>query len=90
MPEETAGTEGTGVPVKLVVDGEKLPTMTFGEWEALLLVGRRLTPELIALLDRIIVGGVRHLPFSLYNDALAAVNQALTQRINPTDDDGKN
>lgn len=42
------------------------------------------TSELIKFLDRIVVGGVRHLPLRRLGDIIEALGEAVTEAANPT------
>jgi len=46
--------------------------------------------ELKAFLDRVVVGGVGHLPIKALKDVAEAITDAVQAEANPTTDDGKN
>ena len=68
--------------MKITLDFDKL---TIGDLELLDRAGRGepVTSEIIALLDRIVEGGVRHLPLSRLPEVVEALTDAIGQLTNP-------
>lgn len=61
-----------------------LSSMTFGDLEdAMKWQGGRVGPEVIPLLNRIVVGGVRHIPIRYMSQIMEAVNNAIQENANP-------
>lgn len=73
MTEQTAPAEEV---VKIIIDASNL---TFGDMETLW-NGNLSRTDLVAFLDKIVVGGVRHIKYSQYNAIMAAI-RAETARL---------
>lgn len=69
-----------------------LDELTWGDLETLTgAAGGKMTPEMLAVFDRIVVGGVKQLPFfKTYRLVMDAVSQAIEDANNPVDGTGKN
>lgn len=70
----------------IVIDADALLEMTHADWLALLRLGEgQLTPGLIELLDRVVVGGVMGRKWVDLAAEVAALNRAVNELINPTE-----
>jgi len=72
--------------IKIVVN---LDAMTFGDME-LLGSGKAPVSDMIAILDRVVVGGVRHLPLTAMKSIMDAIKAETEKLANPEDSTGKN
>ena len=66
--------------------------LTWGDMEVLLGAGNgQMTAEMFAIFDRIVVGGVKHLPFfQTYRLVMDSVARSVEAMNNPVDGTGKN
>jgi hypothetical protein len=63
----------------------QLDALTIGDLERMDAAARGEVPmsQLIDLLDRVVVGGVRHLPLTALSDIIAALSAAIAEMSNP-------
>lgn len=49
---------------------------------------QKVSPEMVDMLDRVVVGGCRHMPITRLNDVMKAINEALEDEANPLSQTG--
>lgn len=79
--ETKPGSNGAA-PIEIKID---LDNLTIGDLETLDSAGRRELPmkDMIAFLERVVVGGVRHLPLSRMGAIIDALGEAIGEATNP-------
>lgn len=72
--------------INITVDISK---MTFGDWERMDSWGREgeapPVSEVLDILDRVVEGGVRHLPITALGDIMEAIRKAVEKSANPSE-----